>query len=166
MTKDIEEDTGHPSWEKGVQKARELLQHWWSYHIINPENSLLFQLQKKFQEIFGGQFLGPVEQRDEKSWYFLIKRGEKKYDIGEMSSGEETLFLLLLQSLRYQMIKSIILIDEPELHLNPREQEWLIMNLPEIFPDCQIIMATHSPYIERFFKDDEIITLENGEVVR
>jgi predicted ATP-dependent endonuclease of OLD family len=109
--------------------------------------------------------LGPLEQKDEKSWYFLIERDNQRYDIGEMSSGEEAIFLLLLHSLRLQMVKSVILIDEPELHLNSKEQEWLMMNLEEIFPNCQIIMASHSPYIEEFFAEDEIVELKDGEVV-
>ena len=167
MTIDLEkEEEKYPSWEKGVQQARELLQHWWSHYLSDKDNALLTTLQERFQSIFGGKFLGPEEQRDERSWYFIIEKNGLRYDIGEMSSGEEAIFLILLQALRLRMEKSIILIDEPELHLNPREQKWLIRNLPKIFPDCQFILTTHSPYIEDFFEDEEIIVLKNGEIVR
>ena len=41
----------------------------------------------------------------------------------------------------------ILLIDEIELHLHPRWQQIIIPRLREIFPNTQIIAATHSPQV-------------------
>jgi len=165
LTEEVTTKSESPTWEVGVQKARELLQHWWSHYVLEKEDSLLFQLQQRIRKIFQAEFLGPVEPRDEKSWYFILERNGKRYDIGEMSSGEEAILYLLLNSLRVQVNRSVIIVDEPELHLNPKEQRWLMMNLEEFFPNCQIIMASHSPYIAKFFKENEIVELKDGEVV-
>ena len=41
----------------------------------------------------------------------------------------------------------ILLIDEIELHLHPRWQQTIIPRLREVFPNTQIIAATHSPQV-------------------
>lgn len=41
----------------------------------------------------------------------------------------------------------ILLIDEIELHLHPRWQQTVIPNLRAVFPNTQIIAATHSPLV-------------------
>jgi predicted ATP-binding protein involved in virulence len=41
----------------------------------------------------------------------------------------------------------ILLIDEIELHLHPRWQQTIIPRLREVFPNTQIITATHSPQV-------------------
>lgn len=43
--------------------------------------------------------------------------------------------------------KLIILIDEPELHLNPRLQEKFVYFILEISKDSQVILTTHSPLL-------------------
>jgi predicted ATP-binding protein involved in virulence len=41
----------------------------------------------------------------------------------------------------------ILLIDEIELHLHPGWQQSIIPNLRKVFPDTQLILATHSPQV-------------------
>ncbi|MEM6515591.1 MAG: AAA family ATPase, partial [Bacteroidota bacterium] len=79
----------------------------------------------------------------------LIKTGEK-HDISELSSGEKEILFGYLR-LRNQAPKnSIILIDEPEVHLNPK----LAKKLPEFYYNTigkklnnQIWLVTHSDAI-------------------
>jgi predicted ATP-binding protein involved in virulence len=41
----------------------------------------------------------------------------------------------------------ILLIDEVELHLHPKWQQTIITDLHAVFPNTQIIVTTHSPYV-------------------
>jgi predicted ATP-binding protein involved in virulence len=41
----------------------------------------------------------------------------------------------------------ILLIDEVELHLHPKWQQAVVPNLHAVFPNTQIIVTTHSPYV-------------------
>ena len=40
-----------------------------------------------------------------------------------------------------------MLIDEPENHLQPSMQREFLLALTEAFPNCNFIVATHSPFI-------------------
>ncbi|UKA28045.1 AAA family ATPase [Photobacterium damselae] len=74
-----------------------------------------------------------------------VKGGE--HSISELSSGERhilTLFTLLLDQGRQ---RDFIIIDEPEISLNSKWQEALLPTLTELLPNCQIIVASHSPII-------------------
>jgi predicted ATP-binding protein involved in virulence len=41
----------------------------------------------------------------------------------------------------------ILLFDEPELHLHPKWQRQLILSAQQLFPNSQMFIATHSPFI-------------------
>ena len=45
------------------------------------------------------------------------------------------------------LLKQLILIDEPELHLHPRLQEKFVDFILEISKDSQVILTTHSPLL-------------------
>lgn len=44
-------------------------------------------------------------------------------------------------------IPGLLLIDEPENHLHPKWQKRFIPTIQKVFPNLQIIVATHSPFI-------------------
>ena len=44
-------------------------------------------------------------------------------------------------------IPGLILIDEAENHLHPKWQKVFLNNLLDIFPNLQVIITTHSPFI-------------------
>lgn len=43
--------------------------------------------------------------------------------------------------------EAIVLIEEVDCHIHPRWQRKILPSLTELFPDCQFIVTTHSPYI-------------------
>ena len=43
--------------------------------------------------------------------------------------------------------QGIVLIDEIELHLHPKWQQSVLLNLPKSFPNIQFIVTTHSPQV-------------------
>lgn len=62
----------------------------------------------------------------------------------DLSSGEKEVFFILSFFLRNDISDSIIIIDEPELHLHPELARKLLHSMRAIKPQNQIWCATHS----------------------
>jgi ABC-type lipoprotein export system ATPase subunit len=62
----------------------------------------------------------------------------------DLSSGEKEVFFILSFFLRHDISDSVIVIDEPELHLHPELARKLIQLMRTIRPHNQIWSATHS----------------------
>ena len=59
----------------------------------------------------------------------------------------------------------VVLIDELDLHLHPKWQRHIVGDLKRIFPNCQFIVTTHSPFIIQSLKSGELLKLgENSEL--
>ena len=74
----------------------------------------------------------------------------KTFDIDSMSSGEKGLILTFLLIRRTMARGGIVLIDEPELHLNPEVCKKIIPFLNDVIAkpaDLQVILCTHSAEI-------------------
>lgn len=158
------------AWGMGINRLRHELVQWYAYHTskrVIPANDYLQKLQDMFARFFpGARFVG-IEPREvlsvgEFESYFLIQRGDHTYDIAEMSSGEQAIFPLLYEFARRGIARSVVLIDELELHLHPPLQQMLLSALRTIGPDCQFIVTTHSPYLEEATPDEFEIRLPGG----
>jgi predicted ATP-binding protein involved in virulence len=111
--------------------------------------------------------------------YFSAENDELMLDIGD---GKEFPFRLLSEGYRntlgliadiaYRMAElnphvttdtpGVVLIDEIDLHLHPKWQRNIVGDLKRIFPNCQFIVTTHSPFIiQSLDVDDGIIRLDN-----
>lgn len=66
-------------------------------------------------------------------------------DIDQLSSGEKQLLYILLQVFLQEKKKWIVLMDEPEISLHISWQQKLIDVICQMNPNCQLIIATHSP---------------------
>ncbi len=64
------------------------------------------------------------------------------YNGAEMSDGERVIFYLIAQSL-YAPQNSIIIIDEPELHIHKSIQTLLWREIQAARPDCLFVYMTH-----------------------
>ncbi len=109
----------------------------------------------------GGKDSYGVNQ-DPGDFYFFLSRGGVEFDFSEMSSGEQAVFPLIYDFARLSIARSIVLIDELELHLHPPQQQALLSALPKIGPDCQFIITTHSPYLEAAIPNEHEVRLEGG----
>jgi predicted ATP-binding protein involved in virulence len=58
----------------------------------------------------------------------------------------------------------VLLIDEIELHLHPQWQQKIIPNLCAVFPNTQLIMATHSPQVLTTVESRSIFILRDREL--
>ena len=81
-----------------------------------------------------------------------------------MSSGEQAIFPLIYDFVRLNVRKSVVLLDELELHLHPPEQQALLAALPKLGPDCQFIITTHSSFVEGSIPNEQETRLREGRL--
>jgi hypothetical protein len=118
-----------------------------------PVDSLTDTLSELFATFFPGKsFLGPQPASDGGLDFLVQLSDGSTHDIDKLSSGEKEVLFGYLRLRNSSPKYSIILIDEPELHLNPR----LVRNLPRFYQrhlgielDCQLWLVTHSDALLR-----------------
>lgn len=161
------------NWNSGVEQLREYLVGWWGYHTSPEKNAgkdLLAELEKNFSILFPGTRFRGIKPKETdfnsrvSDFYFLLERDGKIFDLAEMSSGEQAIFPLLYEFVRLSISKSIVLIDELELHLHPPQQQALLAALPKLGKDCQFVITTHSPYLEGVIPDEHEVRLQGGRL--
>lgn len=105
-------------------------------------------LQELFHRFFPGKDFHGVTANEQGELEFAVTvQGGDKHDINDLSSGEKEILFGYLRLRNSAQRQSIILLDEPELHLNPR----LIQGLPQFYEkyvgadlENQIWTVTHS----------------------
>ena len=105
-------------------------------------------LKELFRRFFPGKEFEGVKTNDKGELEFAVTVADgKKHDINDLSSGEKEILFGYLRLRNSAQRQSIILLDEPELHLNPK----LIQGLPQFYQkhigealDNQIWAVTHS----------------------
>lgn len=116
--------------------------------------SIITTLQELFHIFIPGKsFLGPKPTDDGKISFPVVLSNGREHDIDDLSSGEKELVYGYLRLRNESPSNSIILLDEPELHLNPR----LVQGLPDFYRrnlgqslNNQLWMVTHS---DAFLRD-------------
>lgn len=111
-------------------------------------NTLIETLQELFETFFPGkQFLGPQPTENGGMIFPVQLDTGETHDINELSSGEKEVLYGYLRLRNAAPRNSVLLLDEPELHLNPR----LIRGLPRFYQKHlgeafgnQIWLITHS----------------------
>ena len=168
-----EERAPSESWSVGVEQLRRFLQDWWTYHVSSFRGSgrdFIPELERRFAQVFPDtRFRGPQPMdtsgaEASPKFYFLLERAGRVFDIAEMSSGEQALFPLICDFVRLNVRKSVVLIDELELHLHPPEQQALLAALPKMGPDCQFIITTHSSFVAGSIPNEQETRLQEGRL--
>lgn len=57
----------------------------------------------------------------------------------------------------------VITFDEPENHLHPSMQKSFLPNIMQAFPNCQLIVVTHSPFIISAIQDSAVYVLRYAD---
>ncbi|GAB3256988.1 AAA family ATPase [Chitinimonas naiadis] len=115
--------------------------------------SLTATLQNLFSQFFPDkQFLGPVATKEGYLKFPVKTLSGAEHDLNELSSGEKEVLFGYLRLRNAAPRNSVILLDEPELHLNPR----LLRGLPDFYHknlglslNNQIWLVTHSDALLR-----------------
>lgn len=61
--------------------------------------------------------------------------------------------------------QGIVLIDEIELHLHPKWQQGILLNLQKSFPNVQFVVTTHSPQVLSTVKRENVRVLNDNYAV-
>jgi len=158
------------TWNSGVEQLRRFLITWWAHHTTPNKRGrdYIIPLQDLVNRVFPGtRFIGVMPRETYgaelgEDSYFLLDRDGRVYDLAEMSSGEQAVFPLMYEFVRLDIQRSIVLIDELELHLHPPEQQRVLAALPNIGPDCQFIITTHSEFLTSAIPNEQEVRLERG----
>lgn len=78
---------------------------------------------------------------------YLTGRNGNKIPVDALSSGEIEALTMLGRHIISSLKGGIVFIDEPELHLHPAWQRNILKALIKVYPETQLIIATHSPQI-------------------
>src|SRR5690606_11390320 len=103
----------------------------------------------------------------------LIDIGNGKELPFRLLSGGQRNLIGMIADIAYRMAElnphvttdtpGVVLIDEIDLHLHPKWQRSVVGDLKRIFPNCQFIVTTHSPFIiQSLSVEDDLIILDNG----
>ncbi|MBS0211444.1 MAG: AAA family ATPase [Planctomycetes bacterium] len=111
--------------------------------------SVAHDLNHVWNLFFPGQsfVVEPVDERPDEGFdVFLLDRGAR-LPIDALSSGQLEIFMFAGGLAIEEFQQGIILIDEPELHLDPQWHRTFLKALAYLKPECQIIVGTHSPEV-------------------
>ena len=102
----------------------------------------------------------------------IWKLDNRLFNYNDLSDGEKTLFaysllfFLLDQNPKIHIKESIIIIDEPELHLHPESQILLIRGIRRVIEEKgQLWIATHSINILSDLIPEEIFMVKDSEII-
>lgn len=84
------------------------------------------------------------------------------YGFHGLSSGQQMILLLLMNFATKQIHRSIVMIDELELHLHPLWQDRLYQSLDKLGLENQIIFTTHSSHLRNSIGGN--VVLSTGEL--
>lgn len=88
----------------------------------------------------------------------LLQDGDRQYPLSMAATGEQVILDYLTQFVYPRPVNnSLILIDEPELHLHPRWIRQLYRALPLMGRGNQFIMTTHSPELRQLAAEDNAL---------
>lgn len=112
--------------------------------------------QKQLQALIAALYSGKKEIAFDARGINILSGGEP-VQLESLSSGEKQLLQILLETLASG--QSAVIIDEPELSMHVDWQRTLVRNMRLINPECQLILATHSPEVMAEIPDRNIFQL-------
>ena len=147
--------------------VKEALGNEWIRGIIRREageTTGTEEMATAMQEIFRDmipdkEFNGPRPTREGRL-EFNVATGGNQHDIDDLSSGEKEILFGYLKTRTRAPKNSVIIVDEPELHLNPR----MIAGLPNLYErhigralQNQVWLVTHSDmFLRRAFESERM----------
>lgn len=91
----------------------------------------------------------------------VFESGETVLSVEDLSAGEKQLLLILFKVFLMEEKPYVLLMDEPEISLHISWQQDLIEIIRTLNPNCQLIIATHSPSIFGKGWGDKITFMDN-----
>lgn len=109
--------------------------------------------------------------------HMVIRKGDIALVVDQLSDGEKLLLALTADLARRLAMaysdladplqgEAIVLIDEIELHLHPSWQRRVLASLRTTFPNCQLIVTTHSPQVLSEVPNDAVVLVKDFQFFR
>ncbi len=124
--------------------------------IPGPTDDEFQRIKERYAEICAPRrILGPV--RDEMGALDVrFSDGSHEYGYDGVSSGEAMVLLFLIKMVSERIHRSIVLVDEVELHQHPVWQRRLLHLLTRVGDENQIIATSHSSYLRDVVPRDAV----------
>lgn len=95
--------------------------------------------------------------------------------LSQLSDGEKRIFSIIVDIARQLSLvrggwreiersTGLVVVDEIDCHLHPRWQRMIVPALEDLFPACQFIATTHSPFVIQAVQRGKLIRLEETGV--
>lgn len=95
----------------------------------------------------------------------ILRNGILKECVKKMSTGQLQIFSLVTYVCAYIHLNSIVIVDEPEVHLHPRMVTHFFCTLNELLAEflSYAVVATHSPLVVRECVDSNVYMMVRNE---
>jgi predicted ATP-binding protein involved in virulence len=141
---------------------------------LSLEDAQLSAVRRAITGMLPG-FSGLRIQRD--PLHMVIRKGGTALVIDQLSDGEKLLLTLTADLARRLAMaysdlsdplqgEAIVLVDEIELHLHPAWQRRVLASLRATFPNCQLIVTTHSPQVLSEVPNDAVVLVKDFQFYR
>lgn len=143
---------------------------------INENNVFFTNLTQILQNIFEDKEL-KLEFKQENFEFYITLKDQRRITFNHLSEGFSAFLSVVMDLIiRTDLIRKqrndfnfqpqgIVLIDEPETHLHLSMQYDILPLISNLFPNIQLIIATHSPAIISSLKNAIIFDLTSKEQV-
>jgi predicted ATPase len=113
---------------------------------------------EKFEDAFSKLLPGKtLEKLNEQSQTVMYKTDDAVLPLTSLSSGEREVVTIVFDFLLRDPKDSIIVFDEPELHLHPELSYRLLRTLRDVGERNQFVLSTHSPDIITASLDQSVV---------
>ena len=131
--------------------------------ILEKYPDPLEKYQKIFESILPGKKLLPIDPAAPRQFHFSDEDGQH-LPFGALSSGEQEVTKVLFDVARKDIRHSVIIVDEPELHLHPTLAFKLIETLKNIGDHTnQFLFLTHSPdLISTYYSTGDVYFIDQS----
>ncbi|MEW6746924.1 MAG: AAA family ATPase [Planctomycetota bacterium] len=163
-TDDVFETTAFETAARSTERCvADILAYVATYSRTTPGLSEREDWDKRIRDAFAKicgpkEYLGYLYERNDPIGAPYLKDGSSRYPLAVASSGEQVI-LEYLTRLTYPspLNRSLILIDEPEIHLHPRWVRQLYRALPQMGENNQFVLTTHSRELRELAAEDGVL---------
>ncbi len=94
--------------------------------------------------------------------YLSIYRDNHKIPPSSLSEGEQQILLLCALLLRKPDERVVVIVDEPELHLNDLRADKIWSSIENNFANASFMYATHSPFFATRTSTNKLVAMDDG----
>jgi predicted ATP-binding protein involved in virulence len=131
--------------------------------LTSKNRQILEKIKQSFKIFFPEKvFLEQLSRTEDTKDYRLMIKNEDGtiVDLDQLSSGEREVIAFFTYLCTKATNNSILIIDEPELHLHSKWQSIILYAIHQLFPNSQLFLATHSKEIHQSSSESELFELE------